>query len=188
MIALRYWVQILHFCKYGFGVLLKGGKEWRHFNLRTVGQYYIYELDNSNLKSFIESLGQKLSIGVKCYEIWPTSQLCWSTIYWFSKIFKVCNISRQRYLPCCSCTKLFNIVAKKILTDSTKINRPGHNIRMYWTNFRQPTAHIQKNIFGKTCIEVFSPHLYASFGTFYVKICPLFEVQWVFDVCLKIDN
>ena len=28
-------------------------------------------------------------------------------------------------------------------TDSTKINRPGHNIRMYWTNFRQPTAHAQ---------------------------------------------
>ena len=34
-------------------------------------------------------------------------------------------------------------------TDSTKINRPGHNIRMYWRNFRQPTAHLQ-NIFGKT--------------------------------------
>ena len=27
-------------------------------------------------------------------------------------------------------------------TDSTKINRPGHNIRMYWTHFRQPTAHV----------------------------------------------
>ena len=35
-------------------------------------------------------------------------------------------------------------------TDSTKINRPGHNIRMYWTNFRQPTAHVQQNIFRKT--------------------------------------
>ena len=34
-------------------------------------------------------------------------------------------------------------------TDSTKINRPEHNIRMYWTNFRQPTAHVQQNIFGK---------------------------------------
>ena len=44
-------------------------------------------------------------------------------------------------------------------TDSTKINRPGHNIRMYWTNFRQPTAHVQKNVFGKTSIEVRSPHL-----------------------------
>ena len=28
------------------------------------------------------------------------------------------------------------------LTDSTKINRQGHNIRMYWTNFRQPTVHV----------------------------------------------
>ena len=27
-------------------------------------------------------------------------------------------------------------------TAATKINRPGHNIRMYWTNFRQPTAHV----------------------------------------------
>ena len=31
-------------------------------------------------------------------------------------------------------------------TDSTKINRPGHNILMYWTNFWQPTAHVQNNI------------------------------------------
>ena len=51
-------------------------------------------------------------------------------------------------------------------TDSTKINRPGHNIRMHWTNFRQPTAHVQHNIFGKTSIEACSPDLYASFGTF----------------------
>ena len=39
-----------------------------------------------------------------------------------------------------------------VYTDSTKINRPGNNIRMYWTNFRQPTAHVQQNIFGKTSI------------------------------------
>ena len=25
---------------------------------------------------------------------------------------------------------------------------------MYWTNFRQPTAHVHQNIFGKTIIEV----------------------------------
>ena len=57
-----------------------------------------------------------------------------------------------------------------IYTDSTKINRLGHNIRMYWTNFRQPTAHVQQNIFEKTLIEVCSPHLYASFRTFCVQI------------------
>ena len=48
---------------------------------------------------------------------------------------------------------------------------------MYWTDFRQPTAHVQQNRFGKTLIEVRSPHLYASFGTFYAKIGPLFEAQ-----------
>ena len=74
------------------------------------------------------------------------------------------------------------------LTDSTKINRPVHSIRMYWTNFLQPTAHVQQNIFGKTLIEVRSPHLYASFGTFYAKIGPLFEAQWVFKECLKIEG
>ena len=62
-------------------------------------------------------------------------------------------------------------------TDSTKIKRPEHNIRMYGTNFRQPTAHVQQNIFGKTLIEVCSLHLYASFGTFYTKIGQLFEAQ-----------
>ena len=55
-------------------------------------------------------------------------------------------------------------------TDSTKINRPGHNIRMYWTNFWQPTAHVQQNIFGETLIEVCLRHLYASFGTFCIQI------------------
>ena len=65
----------------------------------------------------------------------------------------------------------------KLGTDSTKINRPGHKIRIYWMNFRQPTAHVQQNIFGKTLIEVRTPHLYASFGTFYGKYCPLFEAQ-----------
>ena len=62
-------------------------------------------------------------------------------------------------------------------TDSTKINRPGHNIRMYLTNFRQSTAHVQQNIFGKTLIEVCSLHLYASFGTFHIQIGQLFASQ-----------
>ena len=73
-------------------------------------------------------------------------------------------------------------------TDSTKINRPGHNIRMYWTNFQRPTAYVQKNIFGKTRIGAYSPHFYASFGTFCIKIGQLFEALWVFEVYLKIDN
>ena len=51
---------------------------------------------------------------------------------------------------------------------------------MYWTNFQQPSAHVQQNIFGKTLIEVCSLHLYASFGTFCVQIGQLFAPQWVF--------
>ena len=66
-------------------------------------------------------------------------------------------------------------------TDSTKINRPGHNKRMYWTNFWQPTAHVQQNIFEKTLIEAYSPHLYASFGTFCVQSGQLFAPHWVFE-------
>ena len=45
---------------------------------------------------------------------------------------------------------------KKVSTDSAKIDRPGYNICMYWTNFRQPTAHVQQDIFGKTLTEVCS--------------------------------
>ena len=70
-------------------------------------------------------------------------------------------------------------------TDSTKINRPVYSVRMYWTNFRQPNAHVQQNIFGKTLIELCIPHLYASFGTLCVQIGQLFEAQWVFEKCLE---
>ena len=62
-------------------------------------------------------------------------------------------------------------------TDSTKINRPGHNTFMYRTNFQQPTAHLQQDTFGKTLIELGSLHLYASFGTFCVQIGQLFAPQ-----------
>ena len=57
------------------------------------------------------------------------------------------------------------------LTDSTKINRPGHNIHTYWANFWQQNVHAQQDIFEKTLIEVGCPHLYASFSTFCVQIC-----------------
>ena len=73
-------------------------------------------------------------------------------------------------------------------TDSTKINRPEHNIRMYWTNFRQPTAHVQQTIFWKILIEVCSLHLYASFGTFCVQIGQSFVSQWVFKQSEEFRN
>ena len=34
-------------------------------------------------------------------------------------------------------------------TDSIKINRPGYNIRMHWTNFWQSTVHIQQSFLEK---------------------------------------
>ena len=72
------------------------------------------------------------------------------------------------------------ILTWSVHTDSTKINRPGHNIRMYLTNFEQPIAHVQQIFFGKTLIEVGSSHLYASFGTFCIQIDQVFAPQWVF--------
>ena len=66
-------------------------------------------------------------------------------------------------------------------------SRPRYNMRMYWPNFWQPTVHVQQNIFEKTLIEVCSPHLYASFGNFCVKIGQLFEAHRVFkdSPCLE---
>ena len=69
-----------------------------------------------------------------------------------------------------------------ILTDSshsTKINRPGHKMRMCWTNFWQPAVHAQQNIFEKPLIDLGSPHLYASFGTFCDQIGQLFASRRV---------
>ena len=73
-------------------------------------------------------------------------------------------------------------------TDSIKINRPYHNIRIYWTNIWQPTIDVQQSIFEKIRIKVCSTHLYASFGTFCAYIGQLFETQRVFEVCLRIDK
>ena len=56
---------------------------------------------------------------------------------------------------------------------------------MYWTNFWQPTVHLQQNIFDKNILEVGTSNLYASFGTFCVQIGQFFEAQWVFEKCLK---
>ena len=49
---------------------------------------------------------------------------------------------------------------------------------MYWTNFWQPTVHVQQNIFEKIIFKIGSSYLYASFGTFCVKIGQLVEAQW----------
>ena len=58
-----------------------------------------------------------------------------------------------------------------------------YSICMFWTNFWQPTIHVQENIFEKTLLEVGSWYLYTSFGTLYVQIGQLFYAEWVFDKC-----
>ena len=70
-----------------------------------------------------------------------------------------------------------------IATDSTKINPPGYNICMYWTN-----VHVQQNVFWISLIEVSSPHFYASFGTFCVQIGQLLGAQWVFKHSKEFRN
>ena len=68
-------------------------------------------------------------------------------------------------------------------TDSIKINRPGHNIRItyvlneFLTADQRPTIRVQQNIFEKKLIKGGSSHLYASFGTFWVQIGQLFEAK-----------
>ena len=74
------------------------------------------------------------------------------------------------------------------LTDSTKINRQGHSIRMYWTKVSQPTVHVRQNNFETALIEACSPDLYASFGTFCAQIGQLFAAQWVFKYSEEFRN
>ena len=108
-------------------------------------------------------------------------------INWLFLIFIFPNM-RHFEIKLCMCFHIYYQRASRRPTDSTKINRPGHNICMYWTNFRQPTAHVQQNIFGKSLIEVCSPHLHASFVTLCIKIGQLFETQGIFEEYLKIDK
>ena len=59
-------------------------------------------------------------------------------------------------------------------TDSTK-KKPSVTQHKYVLNkFLTADRSCKKNIFEKTFIEVGSPHLYASFGTFCAKINQLF--------------
>ena len=52
------------------------------------------------------------------------------------------------------------------------------------------TAHrsYTKKSFEKNISEVGIPHSYASFGTFCAQTDQLFETQWIFEICLKIDK
>ena len=88
-----------------------------------------------------------------------------------------------------------NIVPIKEIWKSKKLQKFAkiriyltRQVCTYWTNFWQPTAHRRQNIFGKIPIEVYSPHLYASFGTIYVQIDQLFAPQLVFKLSQEFQN
>ena len=68
-----------------------------------------------------------------------------------------------------------------------KINHPVHNIYVM-NEFLTACILYIKMFSEKTLIKVCSLYLYASFGTFCTQIGQLFESQWVFEVCLKIDK
>ena len=51
------------------------------------------------------------------------------------------------------------------VTETRRNKNLPYSIRMYWTNFWQPTVHVEQNILEKNLIVVGSSHLYASFGT-----------------------
>ena len=50
---------------------------------------------------------------------------------------------------------------------------------MCWTNIWQPTVRVQQTIFENSFIKIYSSHLYASFGTFWVQIGELLVAQLV---------
>ena len=62
-------------------------------------------------------------------------------------------------------TRFSGIFLENEDTNSIKINRLGYNM-----SFWLLTVHVQQNIFEQTLIEVYRPHLYASFGTFCFKL------------------
>ena len=43
-------------------------------------------------------------------------------------------------------------------------------VRIFTSLILKTNALVKQNIFGKTCVEVCSSHLYASYGTFYGQI------------------
>ena len=55
-------------------------------------------------------------------------------------------------------------------TVQNKTSGTYSNILIKRTNFRQPTVHVQQNIFDITVLEVCSTHLNVSFGTFCFQI------------------
>ena len=115
--------------------------------------------------------------------------------YFFGSIVTYKQLAYYFYLLCFRLVaflhRMRNIVflrktSDKWVTLHTKIKHPRYNIRMYWTNFCQPTVRVQQNIFEQTLIKVGSLNIYASFGIFCVQIGQLFESQCAIEECLKI--
>ena len=83
----------------------------------------------------------------------------------------------SRYILLCDAKEYVQIP-----TDSIKINRLGIT-NVCTERFFDSQPFIYSKVFlKKTLIEVCSPYLWASFGTFCVQIGQSFEAQWVFEV------
>ena len=70
-------------------------------------------------------------------------------------------------------------------TYSTKINRPGHNIRMYWTNFDSRPFIYNNFLFEKKRLLKLLVH---TFTLLLAPFAPKFAAQWVFETCLKFNK
>ena len=63
----------------------------------------------------------------------------------------------------------------------------SYSIRMYWTNFWQPTVLVQQKL--EKLLQKFVGHIFRLLlAPFFVQIGQLFEAQWVFEECLNIDK
>ena len=69
------------------------------------------------------------------------------------------------------------LVKRTYITVKNKSMNPKNFIRMYKTIFWQASAHVKRSILGKLLTKIFSPELYASFGTFWVQIGQVLDLQ-----------
>ena len=82
----------------------------------------------------------------------------------------------------------YNLLSSKWHTAAIEIIRPGHNIRMYFTNFWRLSIHLQQNILGKNLYKSLFFTSLRFFWYLFVRIGQLFETQCLFEVCLEIDK
>ena len=93
------------------------------------------------------------------------NNVCWYTCR--THYFKDTNFLRKVFNYTLSFISSLNFELWLLVYLASTMPRKNMNllysIRMYWTNFWQPTFHVQQNIFEKTLIEIGASHFYASF-------------------------